>query len=205
MATIDTLSEQIKRIIGSRTHDSDIDLRDVKLSVKQVLSDTIRVRYFISKQDDVEEIDGQLISRFTSHTVLKDATTGEFYTMSPCDVMNMPYGGAVVHVGPLKNHRESWKQVNYGFNSLYSGSLAQNLEGNAGFFMEGNKIFFVNSNNFEVGDELLIKILAGVDNLNKDQDFHIPADMEKIIVEYVLQLYGVWRPTDELNDGRDQQ
>jgi hypothetical protein len=203
MATIDTLSEQILRILGQRTDDKSIDIRDVKLNVKQSLAYVIRTRYFLSKQDDVAEIDGTLISVFKDKEVVK-GSDGRYYTDLPCDIMSMPYGSGISFVSPTKDPTTHYKQVSFGFCDLYRGLDSYRLEGYNGFYTEEDRIYYVNLSDCENVETVRFGILVGVDNLNDDKKFQIPADMEYEVINEVLKVYGVWKPDDITNDSIDQ-
>jgi len=200
MATLDTLSEQILRILGERTDDKSIDIRDVKLNVVQSLAYVVRARYFESKQDEQEIIDGTLISIFKNQEISTDVDTGSFYTQLPCDVISLPYGGGIRFVSPTKDTKVHFKQVQHGFCDLYRGLDSQNLENQIGYYVEQDKIYYVNLTNCDDIETVRMGILVGMPDLNTDPNFRIPMDMEYDIVREVLKVYGAWAEDDITNN-----
>jgi len=202
MATIGTLAEQILRILGARSDDAELDERDIKLNIKQSLAYVVRNRYFMSKQDDVAEIDGSLMSIFKGVTVSKDDEDTYCATL-PCDPMSLPYGGGII-VSPTGDKKTKYKLLPFNFCDLYRGLDSARLENNTGYYIEGNKVYFVNMSDCNDVPSVRFGMLIGVDNLNEDKDFLIPADMEFEVMREVLQIYGAWSPEDVTNNSEDQ-
>jgi len=205
MTTKRSLAEQARRIIGRRQQDAQIDERELILSIEQALAYQTRVRYFENKADEVPEIDGTLTTRFSNILVVEDSATCEFYAELPGKVVDIPHGLGIRQVSPQNDVRNTvYRETIPGHNFMYSGITLSEMDNYVFFYREGNRIYFVNMKPESKPDEVVIKLILGISSLGFDDPLNIPADMEKGAIEYVVQLYSNYQPSDTTNDNVDR-
>ena len=202
--TCNILAEQVKRILGRRTDDSDIDEREVCLNIKQTIAYLVRQRFFLSKQDDIAEIPDSLVKTFPGIDVVKDEEMGDFFSVLPSSVMDLPYGSGIRLVAPSGNASGAFVPVSNTHGSLYSGLESSGLEGRVGYYQDGKKIRYENMPQGEKPEKVMIRLVAPVEGISDDEDIDIPADMQMEVVTAVLEIYGVYRQQDEINDQVDR-
>jgi len=204
LSTKASIAEQIKRIIGKSTADARLDEREIMINVEQTLAYLIRTRYFLSKRDDVPEIHGGLISSFKDVSVKYDEDEEKYFFVVPSKTVDIPHGYGIKSVSPSTEPQENYIEVNNGFGSLYSGSGALKISGKIGFYRQGQRIYFQNMKKTEKPDTIIFRAVLGIGSLGKHDRLDIPADMEKECVDYVVQLYSNYQPSDDAADNVDK-
>lgn len=204
MTTKYRIAEQVLLSLNKRGYDSALTFQEVMLRVNQGLAYLARNRYFVSKQTDVEEIDGSLVYRFINQDVLLDEDTLEYYVELPATTMSFPYGLGVQQVSPMKEVKYRYRNVIPGFGGLYDGLISSKLEGSIGFYQENNKLIFVNMDGTNNPDKVLLKMVLPLDGIDDDTPLNIPMDMQEECIRYLVQLYAPTPMEDTSADKIDQ-
>lgn len=202
MASISQISEQIMLILGKRGEDSDVDVREIRLAVRQSAAQAVRMRWFEGKNTDgFGEVDGSLVSKFDNEPVVMDGE--EFYTTMPANPVDIPGGVGIRSVAPMKGLKQPYRPVPNGFCGLHEGLESFSLEGRIGFFLDGDRIYYVGMSEDNKPDNVRISMVLGIDSLEDDQEINIPSDMQGDIINYVVQLYSAYKQDDDSNDSTD--
>jgi hypothetical protein len=204
MTTKYRIAEQILFHLNKRSTDTDISMQELMLRVAQGLAYLARTRYFISKQYDVEDIDGGLVYTFKNITVSYDNDMDEFYCELPSTTMSFPYGLGIKQISPMKNSKHFYVPVSNGFLGLYSGLSSSNLENGIGYYIDGYRVSFVNMSGINNPAEVLIKQILPLDGIDDDTPINIPMDMQDEVIKYVVSLYAPMPQKDTTNDNVDQ-
>ena len=204
MTTKYRIAEQVQLALNKRSSDSDITIQEIMLKVNQGLSYLARNRYFVSKQTDVEEIDGSLIYSFKNIEVEQDNDTTEYYITVPATTMSFPYGLGIRQVSPMKNPKYNYRPVGNGFNGLYEGMISSNLEGSIGYYQENDKLVFVNMDGTNNPDKMLLKLVLPLDGIDDDAPLNIPMDMQDECIRYIVAQYLQTPQKDTSTDNVDQ-
>ena len=197
------IAEQIKRRLKKFTDESDVDERELMLSVHQSLASIVRNRYFAGKQDESAEVDGSLFYTIHNNEILVDDNTDEFYIKTPSSAIALPFGVDIRRV--WSKGGKGYVEVPAGFQDLHYGLNSSMLGGNIGFRREGVNLFFVNMDNSNKPDKLSVTLLLPFGSLDEDDEMSLPVDMIDEVVEIVFMKYGKTEqlPTDETNDSND--
>lgn len=204
MTTKYRIAEQILFHLNKRSTDTDISMQELMLRVAQGLSYLARTRYFISKQYDVEDIDGSLVYTFKNIAVSYDNDMDEFYCELPATTMSFPYGLGIKQISPMKNPKYFYVPVSNGFLGLYSGLSSSNLENSIGYYVDGYRVSFVNMSGSNNPAEVIIKQILPLDGIDEDTPINIPMDMQDEVIKYVVSLYAPMPQKDTTNDNVDQ-
>lgn len=199
MASVKAISEQIMRILGRRTDDSDLDKREIILAVSQSASEILRIRNLQAKQDpdSVMSSSESLIKTYKNIEVKQDTDCGDFYIDSPENVQDMPNGQGIKLIAPMSCPNDGYIPFSNSFQTLY-GDLDILCAMGVGYYVDGNKIRFAGMTTSNNPSKVLIR-LAG----NVDEDTDIPTDMQSEVIRSVLSIYMNFQPQDETNDQID--
>jgi hypothetical protein len=193
MITTRTLGEQVRTRLKKFTTDSDITLNDTILAVQQALSDLA----FARNRIDGYGFDGAL------YYVFEDVPVVDGVLQLPATPM--AHDQAII-VG--KNiMTKPFTQLPHGFAS-FQHLPAASIGGEIGYFLSGEKLYFPeNQFGLEVPSSVMVKLLCPVVDANVDIKIMIPAEMQQLIIDTVLQRYGVTNQivSDETKDDVDAQ
>jgi hypothetical protein len=205
MATKKSLAEQCLLLLGHRSADSKIDIRELILSVEQVLANVVRVRYFESRTDSEQSIDGTLTNVFKNVPVSWDSDLCTSYLDLPAKVIDLPHGIGIRHIAPSKEPKATgYTEVVPGFNELFENLHARALHNRTPFYREGNRIIFPNMDKSQKPDYMNVKLILGISSLGVNDELSIPPDMELIVIQSVVQMFAPEPPQDIVNDNVDQ-
>ena len=205
MATTKTqLAEQIIRILnsGDTTHDNSIDPRELLLAIEQERDRLVRLRLFESLSQGEGGIPGDVVSTFDSITIKKDTVKNLLYSLLPGRIMSLPKDMGILHVSYTKDQYNAFVRMPNGSLSLYNGLVASMIGGRGGYWLEGDRIYYNSSVDDCCGNTVIVKIVMNSGDVDPDDIFPIPPDMESEVIRNVMQLYDPMKtvPNDEQND-----
>jgi hypothetical protein len=200
------LADQILRLLDGRTtRDSDILIEEIYVAIEQTLADVVRYRYFEDKQDDIGYIDGNLIIPYKNQEVLKDEDISEYYVCLPSNYAAMPGGMGVSFVSGMGDQTNAYVPVSSNFKSLFRNLKSACMGGRNTFRVEDGRIYlpsFDDKSN-PAPSKIMVKLVAGIGGKTPYEEFSIPSDMQKVVVDSVFQIYVNKQPSDYVNDGVD--
>lgn len=185
MITTRTISQQILGRIKKFTSDSDITENDVILAVSQMFAALVIQRSEIFKQTDKSYTpDGSYYFLFENVPVT--GSDPKRFKL-PANPTATPHGlGIRVY---KKIGGEQYIQVPSTFTTT-TNSLINRLGGNLGYYIKGDRGFFVESDSgLEPPDEIVVELLTPIMDANPDAYMMIPGDLQQEIVEKVYQLF----------------
>lgn len=202
MSSVTKIAEQAQRILGRRDADADIDRREVELNVRQTMSYIVRMRVFESKNQDFIEIPESLIVGFKNIKISLDEDINQYYSILPSRVIDLPYGMGIKLVAPPKGHKCGFYRMPNGFDSMSCELESNNIPNKVWYYQENDRLYFPNLGAEDKPSNLYIRLVAPAESI-EGEDLEIPADMELEILAKVLEVYGMYRPQDEINDQND--
>ena len=198
------LAEQIVRILnsGDVTHDNSIDPRELLLAIEQERDRLVRLRLLELLSQGERNIPGDVVSTFDSITIKKDAIKNLLYSSLPGRIMSLPKDMGLLHVSYTKDQYNAFIRMPNGSLSLYNGLLSSMIGGRGGYWLEGDRIYYNNSVDDCCGNTVIIKMIMNSGDVNPNDIFPIPPDMESEVIRSVIQLYSPMKtvPNDEQND-----
>ena len=204
MTTKYRIAEQVLLHLNKRGYDSDLSLQEIMLRIPQAVAYNLRQRYFISKQTDVEDLDGSVMVTFKNIEVEQNTDTLEYYVKLPATVTSFPYGLGISRVSPMKNPTYPYRPVTPGFLGLYDGLLSSNLEGSIGYYQENDKLFFVRMTGINNPEKVLVKMVNPIDGVEDDEPLNIPMDIQDEVIRYLVSVYLPTPIKDTTADNVDQ-
>lgn len=201
MASLQVLRDQIiRRLVGGdQISDSQLDPREVELLILQVLNTAIKIEYFTNiKADDVHGVTGQYLAIYVLD-VKKDSIRKEDYIILPQPFVSLPNDKGLDQITPMNGKCKFFIPVKVGFNSLYNGLAAGNLETRTGFYPERNKVFFTKDIIAQGTSKVMVKIIAAVGD-----DVVIDPAMEESIIQSVIEIMLPKLPQDKIVNNVDE-
>jgi hypothetical protein len=198
------LAEQAQRVIlgGTPTADAEVKSAEIILYIEQCFASIVKMNYFAGKAEGESTINGDFIYDFDNVDIVKDANKDMFYSKVPASTISLPYDIGFYHVSLQKDQRNAFVRVPNGFNSLYRDLPSARLEGRMGYFVERNRIYYVNMSNADNPEKALIKLVAPLGSVDDDDEVNIPLDVQHQIVEKSVQMFMAEQaaPKDTEND-----
>lgn len=198
------LAEQVIRILnsGDVTNDNSIDPRELLLAIEQERDRLVRLRLFESLSQGEGDIPGDVVSTFDSITIKKDAVKNLLYSSLPGRIMSLPRDMGILHVSYTKDQYNAFIRMPNGSLSLYNGLVSSMIGGRGGYWLEGDRIYYNDSVDDCCGNTVIVKMIMNSGDVDPNDIFPIPPDMESEVIRNVIQLYAPMKsaPNDEQND-----
>jgi len=201
-SSVTKIAEQAQRILGRRDADADIDKRELELNVRQTMSYIVRMRVFESKNMDFIEIPESLIVSFKNIEINLDKDINQYYSVLPSRVIDLPYGMGIKLVAPPKGHKCGFYRMPNGFDTMSCDLDSNCIPGKVWYYQDNDRLYFPNLGEEDKPKSLFVRLVAPAESI-EGEDLEIPADMELEILTKVLEIYGGFRPQDEINDQND--
>ncbi len=207
-----SLSEQVKGILNSSGRDSDLDYQDLMQYIGQTLAYFVEANLFKNIKGGDTEVDGQFIYAFPDIAVKYNSGMNLYYSELPSSYIGLPNGMGVALVCLPQSQDLPFVQVSQNFLSASKGNLISDLEGQYGYWIEGfnkslpttgGKIYYTNFG-VNVPTTVLVKLIAGVDNIGENDYLSIPSDIQKLIVDAVVERFMNQPPADVINDNKSR-
>ncbi len=202
------LAEQAQRIIlgGNPTGDREVSIQELILFATQSFSIIVRRTFFEGKSEGESFVNGDFIYSFENVDVSKDGARDEYYSSLPETTVTLPYDMGVYQISRMKHQNKAFIPVSNGFNAMHSGMESSMLEGNIGYYREGDRIYYVNFNDTTGIGKVLMKLIAPIGQVDDEDQVNIPDDIQGEIVQMIVQLYTNEQaaPKDIVNDNVKQ-
>lgn len=203
MATRTILVEQILRMLdgGRNSRNGRWKNQEISLSVNQVRNTLARDFFYAGLKNGDSFTDPSWLSTYENVDVLEDTGRSLWYSVLPAQPIALADGKGINLVTYQKDQFSVFIPLKSGSMWMFGDSGVMDLQGNTGYFQEGNKIFFPNyqPNGY---DKVLIKLVASSTDLTDDDVFACPPDVYEQIVKTVVQMYAPFsqQPVDMKND-----
>jgi len=197
------LAEQVMRFLagGNLKPDRNIDIREVMLYVDQCRDDMCRQSVFESIKRGEYDIDADFLTYYDSVTIETDSVRAMKYITLPAARVSLPKDMGIYQISPAENQADLFIPIKAGQLWMYRDTQTFLAELNTYYFSVGNKVYF--SNIDDAITEVMLVLVAASSSFSQDAVYPIPSDYEKIIIDTVLERFGVHKqiPHDEIEDG----
>lgn len=206
MTTLGKIAEQIKLFGGHSQTGEGMHIEEVKLLVGQVVN-------ILFKTEKIKEITGMgnfspgmlMVATYDNVPVYeyKDRSAAKL----PVYPIHMPMNMGIWYVAPSDNIDRFFVPLVSGQSGLAKPiKLLNNFENRIAYEPNGDQIVF--SKNILKTDDpittLMVRMLVlDISTLDEYDPLPIPADMEGHVIEEVLKLMGVRKPTETVNNPKD--
>lgn len=191
---VNRLSEQVMRLLNGGDYspsESKWDIREVAIAVEQASAKLIRLRTFEEWRTGESNSLGQYLATFTGIPIQRDTVRNLSYIDIPAKYISLPKGRGVHSIGPQGNEFVKYIPVDAGALNGFNIRQAPFLQGNTGFWLEGDKALLTN----ELTGDTVVKLITGAD---------LVADMESDIVAQVYSLYRTEKPEDKIINAQEE-
>jgi hypothetical protein len=189
------IATQAKRLLagGDPSDDNTWDIRELELLAKQVHASFIKNNYFENLQaEGVHGVSGAYVVAFPNVAILEDKDRCEKYSLLPEQYVNLPGDKGVHGVSSMKNQRKGYIPVRNGDIAMLSGLRSGGLQGNVGFYAEGDRIYYYDPCNKLKEPKAMIKLVTPKGNTTPEQELAILAE--------IMKMVQARRPQDKIND-----
>lgn len=197
------IAEQARNILvgGKSTSDIEVSIRELIIFVGQAFAFIVSRKYFEGKNEGESHINGNFIYPF-EEDVLKDTANGLFYSILPAASVTLPYDMEVYQVSRIKDQTTPFVPVSNGFSGLAEGLMSGRLEGRIGYFVEDGRIYYVNMDQINKVEKVLMKLVAPIGSVGDEDEINISEDIQLEIVMKAIQLYREQEqtPKDVISD-----
>ncbi len=164
-----------------------------------VIGKMIEAAMFKNQDSNGYEINGDFISTYTAD-VLNNTERDEKYSKLPAQVISLKNNRGMHRVSELKNKENAFAQTGNGSNDIFSILDVHYVNTKTEFYMEADRIYYRNIGT--TVEKVLIKMVAGISNLDPDATIPIPASLEDDFIERVSEILTEARvlPQDKNND-----
>jgi hypothetical protein len=116
--------------------------------------------------------------------------------------MSLPKDMGILHVSYTKDQYNAFIRMPNGSLSLYNGLLSSAIGGRGGYWLEGDRIYYNSSVDDCCGNTVIIKMVMNSGDVDPNDIFPIPSDLESEVIRNIIQLYSPMKaaPNDEQND-----
>lgn len=198
------LAEQAQRIIlgGTQTADREVFIQELLLAVNQAFANAVKLSLFNNKREGENDVNGSFIYSFDDVPVSFDNNKKLYYSELPATYIDLPTDLGVAMVSLMEGQNDAFVRVPQNFLSLTRGLQSGSLLGRSPFWVENTRLYFPSIKSSDNITKVLVKLIAGIDSIDDDQNVGIPLDIQDQIVRTVVQMYMVEQTNakDELND-----
>ena len=193
------LSEQILLRVKNQVTPSEIDvsIQEVMLYITQSIGNVVKM-WLQGQEDDLQEIDGTLIHKFSGINVEGGKLK---YIKLPTAPVGLPMNRGIQSVYFEDEEMLEMIPLPNNYKTLYGNLASSSLQGQTGYWNEGDKIYFHNFPNLTTIPTMGIKMVTPLGGLDTDEQFFLlPEVMEMIIKDAVSFFSAPSDPEDKLND-----
>ncbi len=192
--TFRQIAEQAHRKLsgGDVPQDSKWDIRELTLYARQCLGDVIKGGWYKDLVFEQRTPDEQFVIRYANVPVSSTGYNGQKFSILPSSYVSLPFRMGINQVRPDQDTTVEFIPVGTNFESTFSGLEASNLNGNVGYYPEGNNIFYT-SNISLAGKEytsVTIKLFGGYEGITDLTPINIPVEMQRVMVDMIFDKFS---------------
>lgn len=205
--TVSILSERIHRILkkGDIQRDTEWDPRDFEYLVRDVTSKLIKGDWYETRNEGGKNIDSRYLASFTE-TVQKDNNGDNFCVIPVSNWIRLPDDSGIQSCRPdiatlttkkTKEHEfRAFIPIPNRFLDIFANLPAGALEGQHGFMVRKNKLFFTKRYEKTVLDNGIKKVELDIVTVDPaavgiDEPLPLPSEMISGVILGVLEILGV--------------
>lgn len=195
--------EQILRLLdgGRNARNGRWKFQEIALSVNQVRNTLARDFFYAGLKSGDSYVDANWVSSFDNVVVSKNTDRNLWYATLPAQPIALADGKGIVMVAYQEDQYTQFIPLKNGAMWMFNEGGEMDLQGNTGYFQEGDKIYFPNYQSTGY-DKVLIKLVANSADLGDDDFFAAPPDVFEQIVKTVVSMYAPMgeKPVDMSNN-----
>jgi hypothetical protein len=202
MATIYRIGEQIQKLYGQKVVGSKISRQEAILAASQATNKVLRDLIYTNKSQGIDTIPYECFREYVL-PIKKDVLRNKWYAKLPIRTLESLLNNmGIYHVASTTDIDDLFVPLDAGFNSMFKGLDAFQLEGKLGYIPEKDRIYLQGAE-FESDFEVFVRLIPDATSLEPDDNIPAPVDMEVNIIQLALQILATQMqvPRDNQNDG----
>jgi hypothetical protein len=206
--TLYKIAEQAQRRIagGQTSSDTAVKIQELIIAAQQAFAQIVKINLFNNKKDGEYYVNGAFIYSFDNVPVLYDSQKDLYYSELPSTYIALPHEMGISQVSSMKSQFKAFVRVNPNFLTQSYGLKISGLLGHKGYWSENNKLYYTNMDKINANDNVLIKLVVGLDGLDPYEDeIGIPPEIQEQIVQSIYEKYApmqVQIPEDTINNNK---
>ena len=195
MGTKKKYAQQLLGILYPKpTDDAKLDIQTAMTAIGQARDYYVKYRIL---QDKVEtnKVYGNWLSTFDNVAIAYDDNRSQYYSTLPVGVIGLPNDQGVYHVFFKNSPENIFIPVSPAMKSIYRGSVAQYLEGEYGYYLLENRLYYLQK--MDVQKTVSMNLVAESDQLGELDYFPIDASCLPDILKMAIEIYGVQKAYTE--------
>jgi hypothetical protein len=206
--TLYKIAEQAQRRIagGQPNRDTAVKIQELIIAAQQAYAQIVKINLFENRRAGEYDVNGAFIYTFKDVPVFYDSNLELYYADLPSTYIALPHEMGIAHVSSMKSQFKNFVRVNPNFLSQSYGLKISGLLGNKGYWAENNKIYFVNMDKLNANDNVLLKLVVALDNIDPYEDeLGVPPEIADQIVQMVFEKYVTMQvnlPEDTINNNK---
>lgn len=188
MTKADLSYRALKKLYPKLTQDSKTSMKEMIAAIGNARDSIISEMAWANWSRDMME-DMVWEGVITTHEALsptKNKRTNRWYVQLPFKPLVLPKNMGIYQITPCNNNFEYY-QVPMTFNSLFSDSPAKNLEGDSGYWLNGDIVEFTTPQKDDT--KLDFHVVESSEGIGDDDYFPFPADKEEMIIERATNAF----------------
>lgn len=169
-------------------------------TAETVIGKLIQAEQFKDKETNGYDINGEFVSVFKNVDVLTDTDTDEKYSVLPAQLISLKNDRGLVRVSEMKNLENAFAIVGNSSHDVYSILDVHYLNTKTEVYIQGNELRYRNLR--PTITKVLIKMIAGITDLDADAPIPVPAALESDLINMVSEMLAEEKltPQDKYND-----
>lgn len=198
------IAEQIQRILyaGNSPYNRNITVQELMIAINQAFASAVKLNWYNNKNEGVSEVDGAFVYTFKNVPIAKDADLDLFYSVLPSSYVALPHELGIQMVAFMHSQDKPIIRVPNGFQALSRGLAVGNLECRKGFYVDGDRVYYMHVDSGEAEKTVLMRIAVTLDSLEDDQDVNIPPDVVDMIIESTLKRYTLEKQIEDNSENK---
>jgi hypothetical protein len=202
MATKKQIAEQAMRILsgGHLKPDRTLDIRELMLHLDQLRDKAVQDYIYNSVNRGDYHVDDSFLSFYESLSVETPGANGLAYVDLPAEPIALPNGMGIYQVSPVDDMEQVFIVCSPGQMAIYASSDALEQDGKTFCWAVDQKLYLKNNSESAV----TILMVASSKDIAETATYPVPPDMEKSLLQELVQMFGVMQqlPHDEAEDGQ---
>lgn len=184
----------ISILYPNSTNDRKLREQEAGLAISQARDKLFKAE-IIGNKLETNSIYGNWLSTFYNNKPYFDNNLHKWAIKLPARPISLPNDTGVYHVFPKGQEENMFIPVTTGFSAMHLKSLSKMLGGNKGYYLDGNKIVFINSISEDA--DITIRMIAMGEDLDMDDYFPMDGSIEQDMLSLALNLYQMQKQINE--------
>lgn len=184
----------INILYPSPTDDRKLREQEAALAISQA-RDRLLKREILQNKLETNSIYGNWLSTFFDNKTYFDKNLGKYAIKLPARPISLIGDMGVYHVFPQGEEENMFIPVTTGFSAMHLKTLSKMLGGNMGYYLDGNKIVFLNK--ISTDQPITIRMVAMGEDIPLDDYFPIDGSIEQEMLELAVNLYSTQKQINE--------